>query len=315
MRCCTICRPVPHDVVQTGNAPGADAGARARRRAAGPSWNSCRPRWRVAGDAGVAGRPRHRRHHHPVLPSLPSPGRPSAMSTSSPPRPARSCPPAAPRSSSRWSPASSPPFGCATAIVVSAGQMLIELDRTVIAAERDRIAPRSAPRPARRGAAHGAACRARCRHRSNRLCSARRCAGRGRWRAPAPPWTRRRPARPPSSPRSTSRSPRKSPKPKASPPPSRNRWPPCRCSSRPPTSGDKAMEIQYGNRIAHLEAQLRLTEQRHELHGAAAPRRRGRGRAPGARAAARAGGGGIRRQGAERSGRRASSRPGNSPRT
>jgi hemolysin D len=27
----------------------------------------------------------------------------------------------------------------------------------------------------------------------------------------------------------------------------------------------KAMEIQYGNRIAHLEAQLRLTEQRHEL--------------------------------------------------
>ena len=28
---------------------------------------------------------------------------------------------------------------------------------------------------------------------------------------------------------------------------------------------EKAMNIQYGNRIAHLEPQMRLTEQRHEL--------------------------------------------------
>ena len=97
------------------------------------------------------------------------------MSTSSPPRRARSCPPAAPRHPAAGARHGARHPGPATASV-SAGQMLIELDRTVIAAERGRSPERSVRHAARRRAAHGAAWADAADPIG--LCRRRRCAGR-----------------------------------------------------------------------------------------------------------------------------------------
>ena len=69
--------------------------------------------------------------------ALPGPG--GARSTSSPRRPGRSCRAAAPRSSSRSRPGWCAPSGSQDGQAVKAGDVLIELDPTMNAAERDHL--------------------------------------------------------------------------------------------------------------------------------------------------------------------------------